>query len=69
MGQEVIELFDELWKKRIRLIEDEILLELNRTNSINQELMEAMKYSLMSGGKRLRPILLMAAADAVNENG
>ena len=32
-------------------------------------LMDAMKYSLMSGGKRLRPILLMAAADAVNENG
>ena len=65
----MIGLFDELWKQRIRLIEDEILLELNRTNSINQKLMEAMKYSLMSGGKRLRPILLMAAADAVNENG
>ena len=28
-----------------------------------------MEYSLMSGGKRLRPILLMAAADAVKVNG
>lgn len=30
---------------------------------------EAMKYSLLAGGKRLRPILLMAAADAVGANG
>lgn len=29
---------------------------------------EAMKYSLLAGGKRLRPILLMAAADAVGAN-
>jgi geranylgeranyl diphosphate synthase type II len=30
---------------------------------------EAMKYSLMAGGKRLRPLLLMAAADAVGGQG
>ena len=30
---------------------------------------EAMAYSLLAGGKRLRPILLMAAADAVGGNG
>ena len=62
-------MFNELWKKRIRLIEDEILLELNKTETIDQTLMDAMKYSLMSGGKRVRPILLMAAADAVNGSG
>ena len=62
-------MFNEIWQKRIDLIEDEILLELNRTKSINQTLMDAMKYSLTSGGKRLRPILLMAAADAINGNG
>ena len=62
-------MFNELWKKRIRLIEDEILLELNRTNTIDNTLMDAMKYSLMSGGKRVRPILLMAAADAVGGKG
>lgn len=30
---------------------------------------EAMHYSLMAGGKRLRPIMLMAAADAVGQDG
>ena len=62
-------MFNEIWQKRIKLIEDEILLELNRTQTIDQTLIDAMKYSLMAGGKRLRPILLMAAADAVNNNG
>jgi geranylgeranyl diphosphate synthase type II len=33
------------------------------------EIFEAMRYSLFAGGKRLRPILLMAAADAVGGNG
>lgn len=30
---------------------------------------EAMRYSLFAGGKRLRPIMLMAAADAVGSDG
>lgn len=30
---------------------------------------EAMEYSLMAGGKRIRPILLMAAAEAVGMKG
>ncbi|MDF2634488.1 MAG: Polyprenyl synthetase [Pelosinus sp.] len=30
---------------------------------------EAMRYSLFAGGKRLRPILLMAAADSVGAKG
>lgn len=30
---------------------------------------EAMRYSLFAGGKRLRPILLMAAADSVGQTG
>ena len=33
------------------------------------QVMEAMRYSLFAGGKRLRPILLMAAADAVGADG
>ena len=32
-------------------------------------LLESMNYSLLAGGKRLRPVLLMAAADAVGGNG
>lgn len=33
------------------------------------EVMKAMRYSLFAGGKRLRPILLMASADAVGKDG
>ncbi len=33
------------------------------------QVMESMRYSLFAGGKRLRPILLMAAADAVGAEG
>ena len=33
------------------------------------QVMESMRYSLFAGGKRLRPILLMAAADAVGADG
>ena len=33
------------------------------------EMMKAMRYSLFAGGKRLRPILLLAAADAVGMDG
>jgi geranylgeranyl diphosphate synthase type II len=32
-------------------------------------LFEAMRYSLMAGGKRLRPILTLAAFDATNKTG
>ena len=32
------------------------------------EMMKAMRYSLFAGGKRLRPILLLAAADAVGQD-
>ncbi len=32
-------------------------------------IVEAMRYSLFAGGKRLRPILTLAAADAVVDNG
>ena len=62
-------MISEFWQKRIKLIEDEIILELNRTDSINETLIDSMEYSLLSGGKRLRPMLLMAAADAVNSSG
>ena len=34
----------------------------------SQRIVEAMTYSVMAGGKRLRPILCMAAADAVGGN-
>ena len=59
----------ELWKKRQELVECALKDELAKTPVLDQILRESMEYSLMAGGKRLRPILLMAAADAVGADG
>ena len=62
-------MFMELWKKRAALVEKNLLVELRKNPALEEKLAQAMQYSLMSGGKRLRPILLMAAADSVNGSG
>ena len=62
-------MFKNLWKQRVKLVETDLLKELRRTKSLDENLMRAMEYSLMAGGKRLRPILLMAAADATGAAG
>jgi len=52
-----------------RRLEIEAALEaaLPRPPACPTRLAEAMRYSLMAGGKRLRPILALAAAEAVGE--
>ena len=62
-------MFKDLWKSRVKLVEENLIEELRRTNCLDENLMRSMEYSLMAGGKRLRPILLMAAADASGGNG
>lgn len=62
-------MFRDLWKRRVKIIEANLLEELRRTKSLDENLMRAMEYSLMAGGKRLRPCLLMAAADASGSDG
>lgn len=57
------------WKKRADLVEEELLRELKKVPAYDETLEKAMEYSLMAGGKRLRPVLLMAAADAVGKDG
>lgn len=57
------------WNERIKLIEKALVEELHEDNALEPKLCESMKYSLTAGGKRLRPILLMAAADAVGAVG
>lgn len=59
----------ELWKERQQLVEEQLVRELEQEPSLDARLAESMRYSLMAGGKRLRPILLMAAADAVGAKG
>ncbi len=58
-----------VWSERRKLVEEALKVELYRERPLNKTLGEAMEYSLMAGGKRLRPILLMAAADAVGAEG
>ena len=62
-------MFKEVWKQKIKLIEADLVKELRRTQSLDENLMRAMEYSLMAGGKRLRPILLMSAADSIGKSG
>ena len=59
----------ELWQSRRTLVERALQAELDRTDILDDKLRASMSYSLMAGGKRLRPILLMAAADAVGADG
>ena len=54
---------------QVRAIEaalDQLIL---RQQELPPIIYEAMRYSLFAGGKRLRPILLMAAVDAVGGKG
>ncbi|MGG1551677.1 polyprenyl synthetase family protein [Paenibacillus ferrarius] len=46
-------------------IESELLLALPAEWQVPAPLREAMNYSLMAGGKRLRPILVLAASEAL----
>ena len=62
-------MFKDLWQRRVKLVETNLTEELRQTKSLDENLTQAMEYSLMAGGKRLRPILLMATADAAGDNG
>ena len=59
----------ETWQERLQLVEERLEKELKENPSLDVKLAEAMEYSLMAGGKRMRPMLLMAAADAVGGRG
>lgn len=62
-------MFKEKWEENKKLVEEALLTELRENTALNTLLCNSMKYSLTAGGKRLRPILLMAAADAAGGNG
>ena len=50
------------------LIEDHLKDFLPNVDQKSITLLESMEYSLMSGGKRLRPVLLLAACDFCGGN-
>ncbi len=52
-------------RERVRLVDDALERYLPGEDVRPQSLHRAMRYSTMSGGKRLRPILVIAGAEAV----
>jgi geranylgeranyl diphosphate synthase, type II len=50
---------------RAGLIERQLAISVPESDGPANRLIEAMRYSLMAGGKRLRPILALAACEAV----
>ena len=63
------ETFKEIWAARTKLVEENLLRELHNTPTIDEKIFNAMNYSLFAGGKRVRPIMLIAAADSISNNG
>lgn len=59
--------FQQYYDSRKKLVDNFLEKRMGKKGISNVD--EAMKYSLLAGGKRLRPILLMAAAEAVGANG
>lgn len=51
--------------ERVRLVDDALARYLPSENERPQTLHRAMRYSTLSGGKRLRPVLVIAGAEAV----
>jgi geranylgeranyl diphosphate synthase type II len=60
--------FDAYLKERAALIERALVQKVAESNGPASRLFEAMRYSLLAGGKRLRPVLAMAACEAVGGN-
>ncbi len=57
------------FKDKVALVEQAMPRFIPSNYPYGQILLDSMNYSLLAGGKRLRPVLLMAAADAVGGNG
>ncbi len=58
----------EYFRKRQEIIEGELRRYLTCNGRFPEILAEAMRYSVFSGGKRLRPILMIAAAEMMGGN-
>ncbi|MBI3794410.1 MAG: polyprenyl synthetase family protein [Nitrospinae bacterium] len=54
-------LFDEIRRE----VERELTAIFDRRSDVPEKLLESMRYSVMAGGKRLRPVLVVCSAEAV----
>ncbi len=57
-----------IYAEYLKLVEDALSAQLASLGYIPAKLFEAMDYSLSAGGKRLRPVLLLAACDTLGGN-
>lgn len=55
-------------KNKAEKVEQEMIVHLEKSPEIPSTLKDAMTYSLMAGGKRLRPVLVLAACEALGGN-
>lgn len=53
------------WKEKCALIEERLEMLLPAESAYPPAIHQAMRYSVLAGGKRLRPVLVIAAAEAV----
>ena len=60
--------FKEELKKYQKIVENELVKYINDKNCPEKTLNESMEYSLISGGKRLRPILILATYQLFKRN-
>lgn len=61
--------FKEEYQKRTELIEDILQKYLSEQTGYQKVIMEAMEYSLMAGGKRLRPMLMRESFELFGGKG
>lgn len=52
-------------KEYAAMVEDALPETLSSLGTVPENLLETMGYSLCAGGKRLRPVLLLATVDAL----
>ena len=59
-----------LFKKQLpefkKSIDDHLMMILSRSEQSSRELSQAMEYSVMNGGKRIRPLMMLASAMAID---
>lgn len=62
-------MFKAYCKAKLPLVDEALRTSMTIEREIAPTIFDSMRYSLFAGGKRLRPILLLAAADTVGADG
>ncbi len=60
--------FNEKYDSYKQIIENELHKYLDNLQTVDKTLLDAMKYSVFAGGKRIRPVLMLAISDILGIN-